>query len=112
MNIREFEKNLDLYVKECIQDKDGFCVYVEDRTTGYGRWVDAWISNNQLNTDWNQYIFDLRNEQDKQHAEIQNDFDIFEMFSNEVEFYLFDNNLVGQKEQGNESIHFIVNPVK
>jgi hypothetical protein len=54
----------------------------------------------------------MRNEQDKQHAEIQNDFAIFEMFSNEVNFYLFDNNLVGQKEQGNESIHFIVNPVK
>lgn len=112
MNIKEFKKNLDLCVKECTQDKDGFCVYVEDRTTGYGRWVDAWISNNQLNTDWNQYIFDLRNEQDKQHAEIQNDFAIFEMFSNEVEFYLFDNNLVGQKKQGNESIHFIVKPIK
>lgn len=112
MNIQDFKNNIDLYVKEYTQDEEGFCVYVEDRTTGYGRWVDAWISDNQLNTDWNQYIFDLTSEQDKMNREIQDDFEIFEMFSNEVNFYLFDNNLVGQKEQGNDTIHYIVNPIK
>lgn len=112
MNIEKFKQGLDLYVKQYTQDADGFCVYVEDRTTGYGRWVDAWIENNQLCTDWNQYIFDLTSEQDKMNREIQDDFEIFEMFSNEVNFYLFVNNLVGQKEQGNDTIHYIVNPVK
>jgi len=70
-----------------IQDGEGFSVLVRDLDMDF--WVDVWYNiEEQLNYDWNQYIFGLLNEDDVFRRDYQNDPDNFDECTSAAVSYL------------------------
>ena len=62
---------------EYTNDDSGFSVCLLDPESNLHFWVDVWVSNEDVECDWNQYIFRLDDEEDVQRKEIQEKIDNF-----------------------------------
>lgn len=63
-------------------------------------WIDISISNNDIETEWNQYIFHLHDPKDLHQRKYQDKLNYFEAFSESAIEYLLTNNLISQNENG------------
>lgn len=61
------------------KDPDGFAVSVCDPQTGFRVWVDVWGDGDDVETEWNQYIFDLKNSNDVWRRGFQADASAFDV---------------------------------
>lgn len=53
------------------QDESGFSVLVRDLNLSLDIWVDVWHRDGEIMSDWNQYIFDMLNEDDQKRKDYQ-----------------------------------------
>ena len=81
---------------------DGWSVKIQDQKSGMEFWVDVWVDTNynDIETEWNQYIFDVQDDDDQLRSAIQNDNNVWDLASSEAINYLEENNEIKQNEKG------------
>ena len=81
---------------------DGWSVKIQDQKSGMEFWVDVWVDTNynDVETEWNQYIFDVQDDDDQLRSAIQNDNNVWDLASSEAVNYLEENNEIKQNEKG------------
>lgn len=81
---------------------DGWSVKIQDQKSGMEFWVDVWVDTNynDVETEWNQYIFDIQDDDDQLRSAIQNDNNVWDLASSEAINYLQENNEIKQNEKG------------
>ena len=81
---------------------DGWSVKIQDQKSGMEFWVDVWVDTNykDVETEWNQYIFDIQDDDDQLRSAIQNDNNVWDLASSEAVSYLEENNEIKQNEKG------------
>lgn len=85
---------------EAVRTDDTDAVLVRDKTTGWQAWIDVWVDDNDVHTDWNQYIFMLDNNDHLRARLIQRSAEIFSEFSDYAIHALEDSKRLVQKEDG------------
>jgi len=78
----------------CGDNKDGFSVLLGVGKISISVWMDVWVSDSEVKTDWNAYIFDLTNSIDLAKREIQNNPENFSICSDLAIEYLEQNNKI------------------
>lgn len=80
--------------------KDGYSVTVTEKNSGMPFVIDVWIRGDDVQYDWNQYIFNKYDEGDMQRRTIQSDADVFEAATDAAIDYLEAKGLIAQGEDG------------
>jgi len=79
---------------------DGYSVLVKDENSEFEAWVDVYVLDGDIITDWNKQIFYLNNEKDIFQKNMQDDAYIFELCTSISVQFLEENNKVKQNESG------------
>jgi hypothetical protein len=80
--------------------KKGYSVLVKDKNSDFSAWVDVHISDNDVVSDWNKYIFHLNDAKDVKQKSLQENTDIFESATSEAIDYLEKKDAIHQGEKG------------
>lgn len=80
--------------------KEGYSVLVKDKNSNFSAWVDVYISGDDVSTDWNKYIFNLKDSKDVKQKALQENTDIFDMATSEATDYLEKKGLIHQDDKG------------
>jgi hypothetical protein len=72
-------QNLDFEAEKIIIEKDGASVKLRDKQSGIFCWFDLWQDKNDIEGDWNKYIFYLDNSKDLLQKYIQESCDAFDL---------------------------------
>jgi hypothetical protein len=65
-----------------------YSVLVKDKNSDFSAWVDVSISGNDVDTDWNMYIFDMTDPADVLQKRVQDNSDVFDYATSEAVQYL------------------------
>ena len=89
-------------VEYTADDNNGWSVKIKDKNSEMEFWVDVWVDTNynDVETEWNQYIFDIQDDDDQLRSAIQNDNNVWDLASSEAVNYLEENNEIKQNEKG------------
>jgi hypothetical protein len=88
-------------VKHSGNEKDGYSVLIKDKKSDFTAWVDVWVDTEyqDVNTDWNMYIFDLKDANDVRQKTLQENTDIFEDATSTAIQYLEDKGVIMQDDK-------------
>lgn len=100
IDIQDIENNIDA---QAIKHDDSNAVLVKDLYSGFEAWIDVQVDDQDVLTDWNQYIFCLDNDKDLRARAIQSSPIVVNMFTSCAVIYLEDIGLLEQDENGNWS---------
>lgn len=78
IDIEDIEINLNV---KALKIDDSNAVLVKDLSSGFEAWIDVQVDNQDVLTDWNQYIFHLHNDKDLRARLIQSSPWVFEVFT-------------------------------
>lgn len=82
-------------------DEDGLSVLIRDANDVLpSMWIDIWTDGDSLESDFNQFIFDVHNWLDMQCWKIQHDSDSIVAIIECAEDYAFDNGLIQFNDDG------------
>ena len=99
---KQYIANLNPVVIKHEVDANGVCVLVNTSKgkMAMGFWIDFWIDKHgDLNSDWNQYIFSLIDENDCMRKEMQENPDFCELMTSSALSYIEQNNLLAEKRK-------------
>lgn len=97
IDIQDIENNLDVQAIGLDASK---AVLVKDLSSGFEAWIDVDVDNQDVLTDWNQYIFNLNTTKDLKARVIQSSCVVFDMFTSCAIDYLEGAGLLSQDEKG------------
>jgi hypothetical protein len=88
-------------VKHSGNEKEGYSVLIKDKKSDFTAWVDVWVDTEyqDVNTDWNMYIFDLKDTNDVRQKTLQENTDIFEDATSTAIQYLEDKGVIMQDDK-------------
>lgn len=93
---KQFIAHLNPVVVGHSKDENGVsvCVRTSNGKRAMRFWIDLWISNGEINYDWNQYIFHTTDEDDCLRMEMQQDCYFWERMTDEAVWYVESNKLL------------------
>lgn len=92
-------KKFKPYVIKWEADDNGGSVLIGDKNSDFQAWVDVWISGNDVDCDWNQYITHVNDPKEYRDLQVRNDTEtVFDLATSEAIYCLEQNNVIGQDE--------------
>ena len=92
-------KKFKPYVIKWKADDNGGSVLIGDKNSDFQAWVDVWISGNDVDCDWNQYITHINDSKEYRDLQVRNDTEtVFDLATSEAIYCLEQNNVIGQDE--------------
>lgn len=90
-------------VEYTADDNNGWSVKIKDQKSGMEFWVDVWVDTNynDVETEWNQYIFDTNNDNDNLKNAVQENSSVFDLATSEAINYLQEQNIIEQDDKAN-----------
>lgn len=98
--IEEILKDIDLSVVGFEKGVGGYSVRVSDKNSDFKAWIDVHIHDNDIVTEWNQYIFYLDNADDLRQRYLQDSAELFSLCCEKVEDYLIKIGEIEYSESG------------
>lgn len=82
--------------------KTGYSVLVQDKNSDFEAWVDVWVntSTNDIEKEWNQYIFHTNNSKDIFQKEMQDNDTIYDMATSEAVNFLEEKGILKNEDAG------------
>ena len=80
--------------------KKGYSVLVKDKNSDFTTWVDVWIEDNDVRTEWNQYIFHHTDPKDVRQQKLQENDDIFDYATSEAVEHLKEQKKIYDTDRG------------
>ena len=80
--------------------EEGYSVLVKDKNSDFTTWVDVWIQDNDVITEWNQYIFHHTDPKDVRQQKLQENDDIFDYATSEAVEYLKEQKKIYDDDDG------------
>jgi len=92
-------KKFKPYVIKWEADDNGGSVLIGDKNSDFQAWVDVWISGNDVDCDWNQYITHVNDPKEYRDLQVRNDTEtVFDLATSEAIYCLEQNNIIAQDE--------------
>ena len=90
-------------VEYTADDNNGWSVKIKDKNSEMEFWVDVWVDTNynDVETEWNQYIFDTNNDNDNLKNAVQENSSVFDLATSEAINYLQEQNIIEQDDKAN-----------
>lgn len=90
-------------VEYTADDNNGWSVKIKDKNSEMEFWVDVWVDTNynDVETEWNQYIFDTNNDNDNLKNAVQENNSVFDLATSEAINYLQEQNIIEQDDKAN-----------
>ena len=94
--IKKIIKNYEPYAVKYEDHKNikQFSVLVKDKNSDFNSWVDIWVEDGEINSDWNQMIYYNDNEDDMVKKGVENDSDVYLKTESAALTILEENNLI------------------
>jgi len=90
-------------IKVEISDKTSFSVLIKDKNSEFEGWVDIYFDTHgaiDINSEWNQYIFNNTNSNDILKQKIQDNIDVYDSATDEALYKLKKDKLIYQNDNG------------
>ena len=92
-------KKFKPYVIKWKANDNGGSVLIGDKNSDFQAWVDVWISGNDVDCDWNQYITHINDPKEYRDLQVRNDTEtVFDLATSEAIYCLEQNNIIAQDE--------------
>lgn len=98
-DIEDLSKKYNPVAVEFADNGDGyFSVKLEDKDTEFTTWIDVVVKDNDVTTDWNNYIFYMTDPTERFEKEMQDNTDVFDKADDAAVNYLIDQNVIAQRD--------------